>query len=238
MVPHTTFPRDCSYCHEPEHWQKIRTDFHFDHLKETGFELVGAHDRAACLRCHNDRGPVKIYVERGCGGCHPDPHKAAESQDCSRCHNQENWDATGFAADHAGTRFPLMGIHAITPCESCHLRAPVGDYKNTPAECHLCHQPEVARAVPNHPINGWQRGCERCHSPMSWRAEGFNHGFFPLTGGHANLSCLQCHPNGRVAGTSPECFACHRNDYLNAPNHVSQNRSTNCLLCHNTTAWK
>jgi hypothetical protein len=181
---------------------------------------------------------VKVYLVRGCGGCHADPHKGAQTQDCAKCHNQDTWYPTGFLADHGTTRFPLLGLHAITPCESCHLKAPVGDYRGTPAECHFCHQREMATALPNHVVNGWQRGCDQCHSPMNWKAEGFNHDFFPLAGGHANLTCLQCHANGRVAGTSPRCFVCHQNDYVRAPNHVAGNFPTDCTLCHNTVAWK
>ena len=75
LVPHETFPGDCSLCHLPDRWDVLRQDFRFDHAEVTGFELVGQHATAACLRCHNDRGPVSVYVARGCGGCHVDPHR-------------------------------------------------------------------------------------------------------------------------------------------------------------------
>jgi hypothetical protein len=93
--------------------------------------------------------------------------------------------------------------------------------------------------VPNHVINGWQRDCTRCHDYTSWaRAPGFSHDFFPLTGAHATLNCVQCHPGGRFVPIPTTCFACHQQDYLAAPNHVSNGFSTSCELCHNTTAWK
>ena len=62
VVPHEKFPADCSLCHLPDSWDKLRDEFEFDHAKQTGLALKGAHRRAACLRCHNDLGPVKEYV--------------------------------------------------------------------------------------------------------------------------------------------------------------------------------
>ena len=109
LLPHTTFPGDCGICHVPERWDVLVEDFTFDHEQQTGYPLEGAHATAACLRCHNDRGPVGVYVARGCGGCHPDPHAASLGMDCQRCHEQTSWRPTGLIAEHARTRFPLMG---------------------------------------------------------------------------------------------------------------------------------
>lgn len=238
MVPHETFPGDCSICHVSERWDVLREDFEFDHAKETGFALEGAHEGAACLRCHNDRGPVQAYVTRGCGGCHVDSHKGNLGADCTECHDQNTWFPGGLVADHAKTRFPLVAIHAITPCEGCHLRATVGDFRGTPVNCHLCHQRDAIKAQPNHVLSGWVTNCERCHTPENWSAPGFNHDFFPLLGGHAGVDCIQCHAGGQVGPIPPDCFACHQNDYINAPNHVTENRPTDCTLCHNIFAWE
>lgn len=237
MVPHDTFPGDCGLCHVSDRWDVLREDFSFDHAAETGYTLEGAHAEALCLRCHNDRGPVNVYVERGCGGCHVDPHQGNLSLVCTRCHNQDLWEPAGLIAEHANTGFALLGAHAVTPCESCHQRATVGQFRGTPVECHFCHQRDMARAVPNHQINGWNVECERCHLPINWQAPGFDHTGFPLLGGHAGVDCLQCHPNGLFVGTDPDCFACHQNDYQTAPNHVANNFSTDCTLCHNIFAW-
>ncbi|MEM7235869.1 MAG: cytochrome c3 family protein, partial [Planctomycetota bacterium] len=81
-------------------------------------------------------------------------------------------------------------------------------------------------------INGWNLNCERCHTPAHWEPRGFNHDFFPLQGGHAGVDCSQCHAGGRVANAPNDCYQCHRRDYLAAPNHVSENRSTDCTECH------
>src|SRR3990172_6737163 len=57
LVLHRSFPGDCGICHVPDRWDVLRDDFSFDHEKQAGYPLEGAHAQAACLRCHNDRGP-------------------------------------------------------------------------------------------------------------------------------------------------------------------------------------
>ena len=47
VVPHDSFPADCSLCHTSENWQEIRADFHFDHDKETALG-TGAWSAGGC----------------------------------------------------------------------------------------------------------------------------------------------------------------------------------------------
>ena len=242
LVPHDTFPGDCSLCHLPERWDLLRDDFHFDHAAETGFELVGAHEAASCLRCHNDRGPVDVYVARGCGGCHADPHEATLGLDCTRCHEESDWLPRGVIAEHARTRFALVGAHAAMPCERCHLQADAKIFTGLPVECALCHQADLARAAsPDHIAAGWIDDCQRCHTPRAdWRGAGFSHAIFPLTGAHAVADCSDCHQGNVFRGTPRDCFACHADDYAAAgdPNHVVGGFPTDCQLCHTTEAWE
>ncbi|MFQ5845671.1 MAG: hypothetical protein ACE5JG_11860 [Planctomycetota bacterium] len=238
LVPHKTFPTECKICHVPEGWDVIREDFSFDHEKETGFALEGAHRGAACLRCHNDFGPVQVYVARGCGGCHLDPHEGNLGGECARCHGQENWEPEGLIAEHARTRFPLVGAHAAVACELCHRRGPAGDFRGAPTRCELCHRQALASAVsPNHLANGWVTHCERCHRPTTWRGRGFIHAF-PLTEGHAGLACTRCHVGGNFGPISADCYSCHQADYQRAPNHVANNFSRTCQSCHGVETWK
>lgn len=240
MVPHHEFPGDCGICHLPQDWKTLRPDFSFDHEAVTGYTLNGAHEDAQCLRCHNDRGPVTVYLERGCGGCHVDPHQSQLGLDCERCHTEDSWQAIGAVVDHARTRFPLVAAHAVTPCESCHVRSRVGQYAGAPAECHLCHQRDAQLAQPNHQINGWAVGCERCHTQSNWDAVGFVHTpTFPLDGAHTAVTCQQCHPGGLAVPINSDCVACHLPDYTSTtnPNHIASGFSTDCNDCHNTVAW-
>lgn len=220
MVPHKKFPRDCGICHLPKSWDEMRPDFKYDHKKETGYALEGAHAHASCLRCHNDRGPVASYKARGCAGCHPDAHKNAMGMDCARCHNQETWEfrvAKGDqAAEHAArTRFPLFGVHATLRCEECHKRASAGDFRGAPRDCFQCHRDAFPRG-PNHVASNFPHDCRPCHRSGVWAGGIIDHSAF---------------------GASVNCTSCHMPDYQRAPGHVAKNYPQTCLNCHTTATW-
>jgi hypothetical protein len=169
VLPHDTFPGDCALCHVGDDWQTLGTDFAFDHLAETGYPLAGAHARATCLLCHNDRGPVQTFSAQGCGGCHEDVHLGQLGSECSACHVEDDWRPQGQIARHQETRFPLVGVHASTACYRCHPGAEVGDFTPTDTECVTCHASDLARALnPNHAGLGWVDHCDRCHLPRTW----------------------------------------------------------------------
>lgn len=169
VLPHETFPADCSLCHVGAKWNTLTDDFFFDHEAETGVPLVGAHLEAACLRCHNDRGPVENFVAQGCAGCHEDIHFGRLGPDCTKCHQQETWRPLNQIAMHNQTRFPLVGVHAATSCRRCHVGAEVGIFVPTDNQCVTCHQDDLARATnPNHVALGWVDRCDRCHVPTTW----------------------------------------------------------------------
>lgn len=169
VLPHDTFPGDCSLCHVGNDWQQVSTEFQFDHEGETGVKLEGAHARASCLRCHNDRGPVAVFEARGCAGCHEDVHDGQLGADCITCHTQQTWQPFGQYAMHDHTRFPLIGVHASTACHRCHAGAEVGRFVPTDTECVTCHTRDLARATnPNHVGLGWVDRCDRCHLPRTW----------------------------------------------------------------------
>ena len=171
VLPHDSFPADCTECHLGQGWHTLVDDFSFDHKERTGVALSGAHKRAQCLRCHNDRGDVSIFAQRGCVGCHEDVHLGRIGPNCADCHTEQTWQPFGQVERHARTRFPLEGAHVGTSCRSCHLGAEVGLFAPTPVECSSCHQADLARTN-NHLGFGWTHSCDRCHQPFSWqRAE-------------------------------------------------------------------
>jgi hypothetical protein len=238
VVPHKTFPSDCGLCHVADDWHTIKASFTFDHEKETGYALKGAHQEASCLRCHNDRGPVAYYAARGCAGCHLDPHASTLGLDCEKCHGQEDWTPTGLIAEHAQTRFSLIGAHSVAPCESCHLQAATGQFKGAPLQCEFCHQRSLTEATsPNHVANGWTTDCERCHTPFGWAGSYFNHKFFPLTGAHRNLDCIICHTSGIYEPMPSDCYSCHADDFTRGPDHITLSFPHDCEQCHRTSAW-
>ena len=169
VIPHDSFPADCNLCHVGDSWQELVPTFSFDHETETGVALVGAHSQAQCLRCHNDRGPVAVFQERGCAGCHEDRHQGTLGNDCASCHQETTWRPFGQVELHARTRFPLYGVHAETSCRRCHIGAEVGRFMPTDTACVTCHRDDLLRATnPNHVNLGLVRRCDRCHQPTTW----------------------------------------------------------------------
>ena len=118
VLPHGSFPAECELCHVTNTWTEIKPDFVFDHEAETGVALLGAHADGACLRCHNDRGPVQQFAQLGCRGCHVDPHEGALGDRCASC---------GGGLPRSGNRtrkvtrltLPPTGRGAIRAINSC-----------------------------------------------------------------------------------------------------------------------
>ncbi|MEO6593836.1 MAG: cytochrome c3 family protein, partial [Planctomycetota bacterium] len=216
VVPHDTFPADCSLCHKGGDWHSLREDFTFDHGARTGTTLGGAHKNAGCLLCHNDRGPVQQFAARGCAGCHADPHLARLGATCADCHNERTWYPREAIAMHDRTRFPLVGAHAAAACFRCHPGAQVGNFAGALSECAQCHQADFARTTnPNHVLSNFSRSCETCHTPLGWKPARFDHpGSFPLSLGHAGRACSECHTTANsFVGLSTGCASCHSDDF-------------------------
>lgn len=242
VVPHDTFPSDCRLCHTGEGWHEIRADFAFDHEGETGVALVGAHAEAECLRCHNDRGPVAVFAERGCGGCHVDPHEGKLGPGCTDCHGENEWVPREQIAMHARTRMPLVGAHAAAQCWQCHPGAEVGNFEGLDPDCTYCHVADLARATaPDHQVQGWTTDCQECHVPIAWGPARFAHpSNFPLIGGHSGHACARCHGTGpSFTGLSPDCVTCHLQEYQGTtdPDHAAVGFGTDCAQCHSVFFW-
>jgi hypothetical protein len=170
VLPHDTFPAECSLCHVGRGWNTLTASFEFDHAKETGVPLRGAHARAQCLRCHNDRGPVAVFQAKGCAGCHEDVHQGELGVSCTACHTEDTWYPVGQREMHNRTRFPLTGAHAATACNRCHPGAFVGNFTPADNECLTCHRDDLARtANPPHIPLGWVDDCDRCHIATRWQ---------------------------------------------------------------------
>lgn len=169
VLPHDTFPADCSMCHVGTKWQSLVETFDFDHEKETGVALDGAHARAMCLRCHNDRGPVEVFRAKGCVGCHEDVHNGDLGKDCKSCHDERSWQARGMREGHNRTRFPLTGAHAAVACIRCHPGGWVGNFIPADRGCVTCHTEDLNGTTnPPHIPLGWVNRCDRCHQPTRW----------------------------------------------------------------------
>lgn len=164
------------------------------------------------------------------------PHSLPSGETrCALCHTTTSWDDVRFAHDRTG--FPLHGAHAKVTCRSCH---PGGFAKPVPDRCAGCHRDVHAGEFGLH--------CEGCHDESSWRtnftADAHRRTNFPLTGRHAMLPCVECHPNARdrsFARGALECAACHLADYqataMSSLDHAAVGFPTSCQQCHLPWRW-
>jgi hypothetical protein len=79
----------CARCHNPNGWTLVR----FEHGRDAGYVLEGAHAQLDCVACHRTPVDEAAGAAAGCGGCHgsEDPHFGAFGRDCERCHDQTSW---------------------------------------------------------------------------------------------------------------------------------------------------
>ena len=212
----------CDSCHTTKEWETST----LDHNKDTEFPIVGAHKDAKCAECHPKKD--KYSVEKfGCVDCHEDIHKGEFDQVCSSCHTQFNWEPRKF--DHElKTNFKLEGVHNDIVCESCHVTK--GSYRGVPTLCEECH-------TEPHFNQFGKASCTECHTSMTWAPTKFSHSLtgLPTVGGHRVAECQACHQDRIYRATSTICMDCHRDDYVTAPNHVTQAFDENCSVCHGSS---
>lgn len=239
--PHGPIDLDCAMCHGEGSWETGDAKLQFDHAT-TGFVLEGRHAGADCRDCHED--PRFAFVGTQCADCHIDVHGGSLGLDCEECHSPARWvDPPRFREMHDATAFALVGAHGRADCEACHLREGEDRFAGTPVDCWHCHHEDWAATTnPDHEATGMGTDCVTCHSPFAttWGGGDFVHpASFPLTGGHAGLSCADCHESGFGAAPT-DCYACHRGDYENTsdPNHLSAGFPTDCAACHSPLRWE
>jgi hypothetical protein len=164
-----------------------------------------------------------------CFSCHgpDDVHKSQEGEQCEQCHGEEGWKVR-VRFEHEMARFPLVGLHAVTPCEECHL-TPV--FKMAANDCNVCHQPDD--------VHEQRLGtlCELCHNPNGWLFWEFEHNVqtdYQLDGAHEDINCLSCHDRDGLQGInlSTACENCHRADDVHDGNFGRY-----CDRCHITQSF-
>lgn len=214
---------DCGKCHVTQDWKGAK----FNHLKETGYDLAGAHAQVDCLACHRS-GDYREKIPKDCNGCHraDDAHAARFGAKCADCHGNDEWRLSAY--DHAARhKFALVGAHARISCHACHT-APAATQmlKQDCASCHRSEDPHGGR------LRG---GCEACHGQDSWRSGiTFDHDLtdYPLLGLHRVVSCAQCHATLAFARTPARCVDCHSHDDVHRGGLGSK-----CESCHSSNGW-
>jgi hypothetical protein len=262
----------CSSCHTITVW----SDGKFDH-STTGFPLTDSHQLApagkvaTCTQCHIGGNYTLNIQPTDCGnsGCHlttwqttNNPvHSTAgapfAATNCSTCHNTISWGTATF--DHSTTGWALTGVHATTPCTSCHVN---NNYTFTAAntDCYGCHQDKynststLGGAVPNHVAAGFPTSqCATCHTTTNWTSTwSHNSTGFPLQNLHQFApagkiaACTDCHVSNnytlQIAPTACGTAGCHLTTWqqTNNPTHTTAGPAfalANCSTCHTTAGW-
>jgi hypothetical protein len=246
--PHGALAIPCENCHNAASWRPIRVVPEFDHNK-TKYPLRGMHEKVQCVQCHSK--PVFTNVGKTCQDCHADVHQRKMGTDCAKCHTVLGWNiAVQQLKDHQN-RFPLLGAHAAVQCEDCHKGAAVGQFQGLSTACNSCHMRDFQQAKsPDHVAGQFPQTCAQCHSFDSWMGATINHSAppisFPLTNGHANVPCLNCHVgsnfNLQIAATDCGNSGCHLTTWQQTTNPKHSAAATvfpvvACSTCHNTVSW-
>jgi len=219
---------NCQQCHNTSEWQKVK----FVHNKSNGFNLTGSHDDLTCMSCHPPGVNIKPNAKvRSCNDCHQiiDPHLGNLGENCQDCHQQEKWRKQ-VLFNHDFTSFPLLGVHQLLICKSCHSTA---DFTIEASKCQDCHEADD--------IHQKQLGrvCSDCHNASSWSSWQFDHSqqtSFELEGGHKGLSCALCHKaslkKAKSTSVSKLCISCHQGDDIHQGAFGSK-----CQKCHTSESF-
>ncbi|MCP5087293.1 MAG: cytochrome C [Rhodobacteraceae bacterium] len=214
----------CESCHQPAKWKDVA----FDHGADTDFTLIGKHTELKCNTCHIQPMAQK-KPGKACIDCHQgsDPHKGQQGRECGSCHNAGGWRSK-VVFDHEITTFPLIGLHVVVPCESCHATAAFKEVETKCAGCHedVFHDGRLGET------------CGNCHNPNGWAHWVFDHDTdtdFRLTGAHGGLDCHACHINKNAfeLKAPQSCVGCHAKDDTHKSRFGQQ-----CSRCHSTTKFK
>ena len=245
---HPVAATKCAACHSPEGWNRVT----FDHDR-TGFSLVGRHREATCAGCHAGL-EFKARLSTRCSACHEDVHSAEFGARCEGCHDPNGWQTRFDANAHRNTGFPLMGRHAVIPCEECHYDTRDRNFSRAAVQCTTCHSQDYARTAGgsiDHMANNFSQTCTDCHGAFAFQPARFaaHDRCFELGGGpHAGIRCLDCHTslhnvaaNGTCATNTAACTNCHthsctRTDQIHSKVAGYQCKDRKCYECHRFTA--
>jgi hypothetical protein len=165
---------------------------------------------------------------------------------CATCHTTTRWTALAF--EHAPGTQRQLGGHRAVACRACHRGSRPDDFEDFHRDiaCKDCHRHRTVHADDEHPDGRFTTTqCLNCHLGESIPPRGpffvgvhGRSGAFPLTHGHAQIPCSDCHtarsPNGKmmVGGASPECApACHEDSLHRG------SLGTKCSACHAPGLW-
>jgi hypothetical protein len=220
------FGEKCVSCHTERNWHALL----FNHDRDTKYPLKGYHQKAKCESCHKGN-LYKDKTATDCYSCHKkdDIHRANFGETCEKCHGEDIWKTILFNHER-DTKYPLLGTHRTTRCESCHTGRLYKD--KTLTDCYACHKNDDTHR------RRLGSACETCHNTRDWKIWDFDHDTrtsFMLDGGHKGVPCYSCHtaPMTKKVVAPTTCLACHKKDDKHEGSYGPQ-----CERCHETSRWK
>lgn len=239
------FPQECEQCHSlTPGWRPANFSSHDQYFPIYSGEHNG--EWSSCSDCHTTQGSFNQF---SCIDCHE--HNQSDMNEehddvsgysynslaCFGCHPTGSADQ---AFNHSTTSFPLTGAHTGASCLDCHSDG----YAGTSDFCFDCHQEDFNQTVnPDHISSNIPNTCSDCHTTQpGWTPATFpiHSQFYALNGAHAVIAneCASCH-SGNYSQTPTTCAGCHLPDYNETTNppHAQINFPTECMECHNETAW-
>lgn len=224
---------NCEECHSENGF--VPANFTLNDHNKTKFPLIGAHLAIPCIACHavasiNHTNTLQFdFDSTNCESCHNNPHlgqvdkyvksinKSTGKTGCEFCHSTNSWNGVQF--DHSQTQFLLEGKHKFVNCNNCHKNnnGLYHTFKPLSQECSSCHE-DIHKGQFKDSQN--KINCAKCHNPIDWFAEKFDHEIhsnFKLQGAHSNVPCEKCHQSEKSFGMtivrykplSSECKSCH-----------------------------
>ncbi len=210
---HAAFEQECSHCHAPIH---CVTD---DRCQSCHVEI--AEQRAEAIGLHG----LLPGTER-CQTCHVE-HRGREAVISEVAFTNVNHEAmTGFSLDKHKSDF------ADTPlnCESCHTD---GSFGTDTVDCASCHTANDAALMAEHQ-NEHGTNCAGCHDGRGSMLDFDHNQTFPLIGEHELASCVGCHTDQQISGTTQVCSDCHFDDVETIH---TDSFGIDCARCHTAVAW-
>jgi hypothetical protein len=205
------------------------------------FAVIGG----SCDSCH-DASTLKFY---GVTNLTTRPNGHHTGQDCSGCHNTNNWNGAAAVKKTTTSQSTARGVvtAVATPASVTRGAAAVGggeprtavprasaavSHVGVTANCVTCHNGVLASGKGATHIASDNR-CENCHTTNAWLPARFDHQGL-------SQACVSCH-NGVQAGgkslrhvaTTQDCGACHGTFSWTTAKFSHLNLSAACSSCHN-----
>jgi hypothetical protein len=246
----------CEDCHS----NTVFTSFSGTTMSSSKHSLMFAFIGSTCDACHNRVTPALSFYGVSNLTIRPtsDPHNkgSALTNDCSGCHNPNNWDggaAKKTAKAQAATNSKIGSV--VNPPSTPHnaarsvaagadrsgqvrqlgaaaRAAPAFSHAGVVSNCVSCHNGVLAPGKPAVHIAS-NNACENCHTTFAWLPARFDHR-------GVAAACAGCH-NGitapgkpiRHVQTAQDCGACHGTITWAAAAFSHLGISATCQSCHN-----